>query len=72
MAMLEVTNAAVNESRRSARRSTREIVPLDERRLETAHRGVAGDPGAGDAAPDDEHVELFRSKSRQALAASHQ
>jgi hypothetical protein len=69
MAMLEITNPTVDESRRPAGRSTREVISLHERRLETAHRRVASDAGAGDAAPDDEHVELFLSKSRQALAA---
>jgi hypothetical protein len=72
MPMLEITNAAVNEPRRPAGRSAREVVSLDERRLETAHRSVTGDAGSGDAAPDDEDVELRLSKSRQALAARHQ
>src|SRR4051812_37288728 len=68
MPMLEIANAAVNEARRPAGRSAREVVSLHERRLETAHRGVAGDAGSGDAAPDDEDVELLLSKSRQSLA----
>jgi hypothetical protein len=72
MAMLEITNAAVNEPRRPAGRSTREVVSLDERRRETAHRGIARDPGAGDAAAHDEDVELLPSKPRQPLAARHQ
>ena len=72
MPMLEITNAAVNEPRRPAGRTAREVVSLHERRAKTAHRGVAGDPGAGDAAPDDEDVEPLLSKSRQALAARHQ
>ena len=35
-----------------------EVVPLDQRHLESAQRGVPGDAGALDAAPDDQHVVL--------------
>ena len=69
--MLEITNAAMNEPRRPAGRSTREVVSFYECRAQSAHGGVAGDPCTGDPAPYDEHVELLRSKPRQALAARH-
>ena len=71
MPMLEIANAPVNEPRRTAGRSAREVVSLDERRAQTAHRGVAGDAGPGDAATNNEEVEPFLAQSRQALGTSH-
>src|SRR4029079_18353346 len=58
MPMLEVAHAAVHEPRRATGRSTREVVALDERRSEPAHRRLAGDTGAVDSAADHEHVEV--------------
>jgi hypothetical protein len=72
MPMLEIPDAAVNEPRRPAGRSTREIVLLDEGGAQASHRGVASDAGSGNPSADDEDVELLLSQSRQAIGASHQ
>jgi hypothetical protein len=54
--MFEVPDAAMDEPRRSARRSAREVSRLDERDAETAQGGVARDARAGDAAANDGNV----------------
>ena len=61
--LLEVAEPAVDELRRPRRRTGGEVAPLDERRPQAPPGGVEGHPGAGDAAPDDEHVEGLRAQS---------
>jgi hypothetical protein len=62
--MLEVSHAAMDQLRRPVRRAAREVVPVHERHGKAAQRGVARDPGAVDAAADDEHVEAFAREPR--------
>jgi len=57
--VLQVSNPAVNETRGTARGAAREIVALDQRHLEPAHRRVPGYPAAGDPASDHKQVEFF-------------
>ena len=59
LALLQVAEPAVHELRALRRRARREVVALDERGAQAPARGVERDPGAGDAAADDEHVELL-------------
>ena len=69
MAMLEVSYAAMDESRRPARRAASEIVTLDECGGEPPERGVTGDACAGDPAANDEHIELVLAESRETAGA---
>ena len=55
--LLQVAEPAVDQLRRAARRAAREVATLDHGGPEAAHRGVARDAGAVDAAADDEDVE---------------
>src|SRR5690348_7267873 len=68
-AVLQIAQAAVDEPRRSARCPTREIVFLHERDTKPAERGVARDAAAGDAAADDEEIELLASEDFELSAA---
>ena len=61
--LLEVAQAAVEELGRPRRRAGGEVALLDEGRRETAGGRVEGDAAAGDAATDDEHVELLRGEA---------
>ena len=67
--LLEVADAAVHELRRLRRRARREVVPLDERGPQAAGRGVERDADAGDAAADDEHVEVLVGEAAERLGA---
>ena len=62
--VLEVAHAAVHESRRAARSSAGKVVALDQRHSQATKGGVACHAGAGDAAPDDQHVEHALTKRR--------
>src|SRR6185503_15836831 len=55
--VLEIADATVDETRRSARRAGREVAFVDQGDREPAHGGVARDAGTGDTAADDENVE---------------
>ena len=57
LALLEVAHAAVDQFRGAARRARGEVAALDEPGPQAAHRGVAHDARAGDAAAHDEQVE---------------
>ena len=57
VALLQVTEPAVNELGRLGRRARGEVVAFDERHLETTRRGIERDAGAGDATADDNEVE---------------
>ncbi len=54
--VLEVTQAAVHELGAGRGRVRGEVVLLAEHDLQSASRGIARDPGAVDAATDDEEV----------------
>ena len=56
LVVLEVAQSAVDELGAPLRRRGREVVLLDEEHRQAAARGVAGDPGAVDAAADDEEI----------------
>ena len=60
LALLQVAQAAVDELRRLRRRARGEVVALDQRGAQTAGGGVERGAGAGDAAADDQHVEVGR------------
>ncbi len=57
LALLQVTNASVNQLGALRRGARGEVVALDESRAEAARRSVEGNPGAGDAAADHQDVE---------------
>jgi len=59
VALLQVSEAAVDELGRLRRRPAREVVALDERDPQAPRGGVERDPAAGDPAADDEEVELL-------------
>jgi hypothetical protein len=69
MAVLEVTKPAVHESRRSARRTTREVIALDERHAQATQCRIASDADARDSATDHEHVESSRAKIGERVRA---
>ena len=64
IALLEVAQPPVDELGALRRRAAGEVLGLDEGGAQAAGGGVEGDPDAGDAAADDEHVERL---ARQAL-----
>src|SRR5881394_2673693 len=72
LTVLQIPNATVNQTRRSARRSAGEVILLDERDGEPAQRGVARDAAPSDAAADDEQVELMACQLSELLAAPPQ
>ena len=57
VALLEIAHAAVDQFGATTARAGREIHRVDEEDLEARERGVAGDAGPGDPAPDDEQVD---------------
>jgi hypothetical protein len=63
--MLEVTQAAVHESRRPTRRAARKVVFLHQRGAQSAQGGVARDATPGDTATDDEQIELVACERRE-------
>src|SRR5271168_4504355 len=56
--IFEIAQAAMEQLAGARRRSLRKIVPLAEKRRKAATDRVAGEPGAVDAAPCDNQVEL--------------
>ena len=56
-AVLEIAEPSVDQPRRAARRAVSEVGGVHEAGADAAHRGVPGDPGAGDAAPDHQQVD---------------
>jgi hypothetical protein len=69
VAVLEVAQPAVHESRRTARGAAREVVALDQRDRETAQGGVASDADPRDAATDHEDIESARGEGFDGAAA---
>ena len=59
VAGLEVADAAVDQLGALRRRPGGEVVGLDEGRAQASRGRVEGDSGAGDAAADDQHVEVL-------------
>jgi hypothetical protein len=67
--VLQVAQAAVDELARAARGAGRVVGTLQQRDAVAARRGVERDAGAGDAAADDDDVELVLAERRESLAA---
>ncbi len=65
ISLLQVAQAAVHQSRRSAGGPAGEVVFVDERHRQPAQRGVAGDPRPGDPAADDQDVEFALGERRE-------
>ena len=65
LALVEVAEATMHELGALAARARREVVPLHERGPQTTRRRVERDSDAGDAATDDEHVEVLVAKALQ-------
>ncbi len=59
LSVLEVAQSAVHEPRRAAAGATGEVLLLDERHVQPAHRRIPRDAGARHAATDDQHVEVI-------------
>src|SRR2546423_3559143 len=57
IAVLQVSQAAVDEPRRPARRSAGKVVFLHQGDLESAQRGVPSDAATGDSTADHEEIE---------------
>jgi hypothetical protein len=67
----EVAQAAVDELGGAVRGPGGEVLGLDERHGQAPQRGVPGDAGAGDAAPDDEQVEgLAGERAQEGVAVA--
>ena len=77
LALLEITQAAVDQLRRPAARAGGEVAGVDETDGETAQRRLARDTGPGDAAADHQEVERFGGEAlevapaRRRLKAGH-
>ena len=70
LSVLQISNPAVNEARRTARSATREVVALDQRDPEPAHGGVARHTAAGNPAADHEQIEFFCEEFSHSLLMS--
>jgi hypothetical protein len=62
LALLEISDPAVDEPGGAARSTTREIVALYESDLKPAHSGVTRHAAAGDPAADHQQVESIAGK----------
>jgi hypothetical protein len=67
--MLEISQSAVHEPRRAARRAACEIVFFHERDTEATQCSVARDAASGDAATNDEEIEFIPRERRELLAS---
>ena len=67
LTLLEISDAAVDQSGRAARSAARKIVPLEQRHSEAPHRGVPSDTAARNPAPDHENVEFLSGESSHPL-----
>ena len=65
----EVTDAAVNEFRRTTAGTAGEIPPLEQHDRQAVENRLAGDAGTGDPTPHDSHVEDVFGRTRKHLAA---
>ncbi len=57
--VLQVAEAAMDHLRGAAGGADRVVAALQQRDRVAARGGVEGDPGAGDAAADDDHLEVL-------------
>jgi hypothetical protein len=69
VAVLEVADAAVDEAGGAAGGAAGEVLALDEGDAQAAQGGISGDATAGDAAADDEDIEVLRGEGEQPLGA---
>ena len=69
VALLEVAESSVDQLRRPARGARGEVGVLDQRGPDPAHRRVARDTGAVDAASDHEEIERLAAESSERRAA---
>ena len=69
-AILQITNAAVDEPCGATAGATAKVILLDQGGVEAAHCRIAGHRRAGDAAADDQQVELFLSQASHVLPAN--
>ena len=67
--VLQVAQAPVDELARAAGGSRGEVGALEQRHAVAARGRVQRHAGAGDAAADDDHVELVLREGRESLAA---
>src|SRR5664280_3420161 len=67
--VLQVAQSPVDELARSAGGAGGEVRALQQRDAVAARGRVEGDTRAGDAATDDDHVELVLRQRRESLAA---
>ena len=65
LTLLQVADPAVDQLGGLGRRARSEVVLLDQRGAQAAAGGVQGHPGAGDAAPDDQDVEMLAGQALQ-------
>jgi len=63
VAVLEISQTPVHQPARMRTGAGAEVAPFDQDDAEPTHRGVARDPRADDAAPDDEQVPRPRSEA---------
>ncbi len=66
---LEVADAAVNQARGATTGPAAKVVLLDHSGVEAPHRCIAGHGDAGDAAADDQQVELLLAEALDVLLA---
>ena len=67
--VLQVAQPAVDELARARRRAARVVALLHQRDRVAAARGVERDPGAGDPAADDQHVERLVGQRGEGVVA---
>jgi hypothetical protein len=70
-ALRQVSQPAVQQTARTAAGAESKIVLLDQPNPQPAHRGVSGDPGANNAAADDQNIEWLLFKELQGVPALH-
>jgi hypothetical protein len=69
VAVLEIPDAAMHETRRPARGAAREVAAFDERDIEATARGITGDARARNAPADDQHVEAALAEALDLFGA---
>ena len=69
VALLEIAQAAVDQLGRLRRGPRREVLGLDQGGPQPPGGGVEGHAASGDAAPDDQHVEVLRGQAEHRLLA---
>ena len=69
-ALLEVTQATVNQLRALRRRTRSEVVAFDQGGTQAARSGIQGDTGPGDAGTDHEDIEGFGGEALEHARSS--